>query len=72
MERDGLIERVADPDDRRRARIHLSRHARQLQPRLVKAGHHVNARATEGLQPDELAAFMKTLAQLIENLQTGP
>jgi len=71
MERDGLIERVADPHDQRRVRIHLSRHARQLQSRLARAGYDVNARATEGLQPDELAAFMKTLAQLVENLQTS-
>ena len=71
MERDGLIERVADQHDRRRIRIHLSRHARELQPRLAQAGHQVNTRATEGLHPDELAAFMNTLARLLTNLHTG-
>lgn len=72
MERDGLIERIADPSDRRRVRIHLTRHARQLQSRLAKAGHEVNAQAVEGLRPNELAAFMKTLRQLVENLEARP
>jgi DNA-binding MarR family transcriptional regulator len=71
MERDGLIERVTDPHDRRRTRIHLTRHARQLESRLANAGHDVNTRAAAGLQPDELATFVKTLARLAGNLQTG-
>ncbi|HCT80013.1 MAG TPA: MarR family transcriptional regulator [Micromonosporaceae bacterium] len=72
MERDGLIERIADPSDRRRVRIHLTRHSRQLQSRLAKAGHEVNSQAVAGLRPNELAAFMKTLRRLVESLEALP
>jgi DNA-binding MarR family transcriptional regulator len=69
MERDGLVERVADPDDRRRVRIRVSKHARELEPLLAAAGHRVNARATAGLASDEIAAFMRTLDHVVANLR---
>lgn len=68
MERDGLIRRTSDPEDKRRARITLTEHANTLRPNLIQAGHHVNAIAGEGLTPAQLAAFRETLHHMIANL----
>lgn len=68
MQRDGLIERVPDPADRRRSLVLLTERARQLEDDLVAAARAVNATATEGLDEGEVTAFMATLAALIDNL----
>jgi len=71
MERDGLIIRDPDPADGRRVRIRLTPLALKHQSPLAQAGHAVNARATAGLEPAELSAFLTTLARLVANLQAA-
>jgi DNA-binding MarR family transcriptional regulator len=68
MQRDGLIERVPDPADSRRSLVLLTDQARQLEDELVAAARAVNATATRGLDDAQVAAFMATLATLIDNL----
>lgn len=72
MERDGLIARTADPDDRRRTRIHLTPKARDLEPVLVASAREVNSAATAGLSEGEIAAFLSTMQRLIANLERAP
>lgn len=69
MERDGLIRRVPDPADRRRARVMLTTQARRLEGDLVSAARGVNSAATRGLSDGEVAALMRTIAQVIDNLE---
>jgi DNA-binding MarR family transcriptional regulator len=71
MERDGLVRRVPDPADARRARVMLTPLARQLQPALTDAARQVNADATRGLSDREAKAFMTTLARVIGNLEAA-
>src|ERR687897_308190 len=68
MERDGLIRRTPDPDDRRRARIHLTPKARALEPTLAAAARGINARAVDGLTRGEAEQLMGILARVIGNL----
>lgn len=68
MERDGLITREPDPDDRRRSRVRLTPHARQIEPELIAAARTINARATRGLSDEERDAFLESLAVVIANL----
>ena len=68
MERDGLIRRVPDPHDRRRALVMLTPRARRLEDRLVAAARGVNTAATEALGDREREAFMRTLTRLIDRL----
>lgn len=70
MERDGLVERVPDPSDGRRALVMLTRRARGLEPDLTAAAREVNSVAVDGLDADEIDAFMRTLDRLIANLET--
>ncbi|MGH3481936.1 MAG: MarR family winged helix-turn-helix transcriptional regulator [Nocardioidaceae bacterium] len=68
MERDGLVERVPDPSDGRRALVMLTERARRLETDLTTAAREVNAIAVEGLTRAEADAFMRTLDRLIANL----
>ncbi|MBB2911079.1 DNA-binding MarR family transcriptional regulator [Streptosporangium becharense] len=69
MQRDGLVERAADPADRRRVLITLTGRARELESDLVRAAGEVNAVVTRGLTEEEVTGFMLTLSRLIENLE---
>lgn len=68
MQRDGLIDRVPDPADGRRALVTLTPRARDLQDPLVAAARAVNTTATCGLDPAQTAAFLAALAGAIDNL----
>ena len=70
MERDGLILRSVDPGDRRRAPVHLTDHARELERPLTQAARDINATAIRNLRPEERQALMQTLAHLIDALES--
>jgi DNA-binding MarR family transcriptional regulator len=69
MERDGLIKRVADPDDGRRAHITLTPRTRGLQGTLLAAARQVNGVATEGMSAAEVAEFMSRIERMIGNFE---
>jgi hypothetical protein len=68
MERDGLIVRQPDPADARRARVHLTTHARSLQAPLFRAARHVNKQTTAGLSAAEQKQFVRLLQGAIAAL----
>lgn len=72
MERDELIRRAPDPHDGRRTRVLLTARSRALKRPLVAAARDVNATATAGLSEREIAAFMRTLTRMIDNLEREP
>jgi DNA-binding MarR family transcriptional regulator len=69
MERDGLIKRVADPNDGRQSHIHLTRKGRALEDALVAGAKDTNAMALAGLTAAECAQFAKLARRMIENLE---
>jgi DNA-binding MarR family transcriptional regulator len=71
MERDGLVRRLPDPGDGRRAVVMLTERARDLEDALVDSARSVNSDATKDINDDELAAFMATLARIISNLEAN-
>ena len=71
MERDGLIERTPDPADGRRSFISLTRRARELQETLASAARAVNETATQGISDDAVDTLMKTVQQMIRNLEAA-
>lgn len=68
MERDGLIERLPDPDDRRRSRVVLTPKARGLRDDLLAAAREVNSIATVGLNEHEAEAFLTAVSTAVGNL----
>ncbi|MFD3509366.1 MarR family winged helix-turn-helix transcriptional regulator [Nocardia sp. NPDC058666] len=69
MERDGLIARVPDPRDGRRALIYLTDRSRALRTALTSAAQDVNDLATAGFT--DVDAFLRMARQSIDNLEAA-
>lgn len=64
----GLVERRADPADRRAWRIHLSEKGEGLIERLLPFGQQTLDAALDGVDAADRAQFMATLARVRHNL----
>ena len=65
MERDGLVTRTPDPNDRRASRITLTERGWALRDQLVPLAAGVNRSATAALTDDEVAALRRLLSKLV-------
>ena len=70
MERDGLIRRVGDPSDRRRALIHLTDRAKGFKKDLMERARQVPKQALAGLSPADQDHLFHLLGAMVDNLQT--
>jgi len=70
LERDGLVVRHADPDDRRASRIRLTPAGRRTLDRVLKARRAWLDRLVEGWSPDDLAQFGSLLARFTASLES--
>ena len=68
MEREGLIVRTRDDDDRRQIRVDMTPKGRTLHGRLRTTAQAVGARATAGISERDEATLRRVLARLRENL----
>ena len=68
LEEGGLVDRVADPADRRAWRLHVTAKAQPLIEKLRKIADQLIAEAFADLTPDQLDAARTTLAKIRENL----
>jgi DNA-binding MarR family transcriptional regulator len=68
----GLVERRADPTDRRAVRIHLTRPAARLEKTVRAVVDQALARAAEGIAPRELEIARKVLKQFLTNALSRP
>lgn len=69
MERDGLIQRVADPEDKRRSRIHLTERAKEFKDALMEKARAVPQLALANLGSADQDRVFSLLGQMIENLK---
>jgi DNA-binding MarR family transcriptional regulator len=65
MERDGLVTRTPDPNDRRASRITLTERGWNLRDALIPLAADVNTEATHSLTEDEVATLRRLLARLV-------
>ena len=65
LERDGLVTREPDPDDRRSSRIALTERGRNLRNTLVPKAARVNQDATASLSDEEVATLRRLLVKLL-------
>lgn len=68
MERDGLITRHENPDDRRAQLIRLTPEARKLEDDATAAANAVNDKALAGFSAEERRAFVAMMARAIAAL----
>jgi DNA-binding MarR family transcriptional regulator len=68
LERDGLVARVPDPEDRRSVRAHLSEQGARLIQRIWKEFMQRSLVVVEGLPPEDLERVRHTCLQLISRI----
>lgn len=68
MERDGLVKRKPDPNDRRAQRVLLTSKAKKLESTLADAAKAVNKTALGELKKKDKKALMAAMAAIIDNL----
>ncbi len=69
MERDDLIRRQADPNDRRAQRIHLTSHGKAARDPALAVVEKVLGKVTRGVAEEDLALTKATLQKLLDNVQ---
>lgn len=69
MERDGLIVRTPDPNDRRSALVSLSKLGRQRAAEALTSAQDVNGLALAGFKPAERELLLEMLRRVAENLE---
>ncbi len=67
LERDGLVERVPDPNDRRSVRARLTEAGRVRIEAIWKEGFEHQFEVAEGLKHEDLAQLRHLCLQLVEN-----
>jgi DNA-binding MarR family transcriptional regulator len=67
LERDGLVERVPDPDDRRSVRANLTAAGRVRIESIWKEGVEHQHEVVDGMNKDDLAQLRHLCLQLVEN-----
>lgn len=70
MERDGLIKRRADTDDRRRAHVFLTARAKDIQAQVMEAARAVSNRTVARLSAGEQDDMFRLVARMVENLKS--
>lgn len=70
MERDGLIRRKADSDDRRRAHVFLTARAKEIQAQVMEAARAVSNRTVAHLSAGEQDDMFRLVARMVDNLKT--
>jgi DNA-binding MarR family transcriptional regulator len=68
MERDGLIERSPDPNDRRSALVSLTEVGRERAQQALASAIEVNAIAASRLSAAELATYLELVARIVATL----
>lgn len=69
LEKQQLVRRVADAQDRRASRVYLGRRAGPMLERLHEIARATNERASFGLDPAALETLLASLARVRANLQ---
>jgi len=72
LERDGLVRRVADKDDSRAVRVHLTEKGRETHERLWPHLASAYQQMFSGISEAEQRAFVATLQTVLKNVRKHP
>ncbi|MCA0202317.1 MAG: MarR family transcriptional regulator [Proteobacteria bacterium] len=70
MERDGLIKRKADTNDRRRSHVFLTARAKDIQAQVMEAARAVSNRTVARMSASEQDDMFRLVARMVENLKS--
>ena len=69
MERDGLINRKDDDDDKRRSLVYLTPRAREMQAQVMEGARSVSNQTVKGLSASDQDDMFRLVARMVENLK---
>lgn len=69
MERDGLVQRQPDPDDKRSSLITLTQEAEAKIPQIMATLHQGNDEALAGFSDEEKELLLNLLRRVVSNLE---
>jgi DNA-binding MarR family transcriptional regulator len=72
LERDGLVKRVADKDDSRAVRIHITQKGRETHEQLWPHLANAYKQMFRGISDAEQRAFVATLQTILKNVRKHP
>lgn len=72
MQESGLVERRADPADRRAWLLHLTARGREIIDRLQPLAQEMSGKAMAGIDDAEKAELLRILETMLENLTGKP
>lgn len=67
MERDGWVERISSPNDRRVKHIRITSNVAPVWKTITECGERIRQQATEGLQEADVAHLIATLQRICSN-----
>lgn len=68
MERDGLVKRTRDPDNRRAIRVELTAKGEQMFEHLREAAKTYDRQIRRGISPDDVDRVRELLTRIAENV----
>ena len=68
MERDNLVKRIPDENDKRQTRIYLTEYAKELMPKLLGITDNINASILQCLTDKEKTQFISLLEKIYQNV----
>jgi DNA-binding MarR family transcriptional regulator len=68
MEKSGLIRRVRDADDKRKAQVWLTPKAKRMREELLQLARTITDEAEQGISRTDLAVFRRAIAAMTANL----
>lgn len=71
LESDGLVERQADPNDRRSKRAQLTRTGTRELSEILAVGQSLRAWLLDGMNQDEIVKVGELMTRLVQRLESG-
>ncbi|AKB80744.1 Transcriptional regulator, MarR family [Methanosarcina barkeri 3] len=67
LEKEGIVYRITDPEDKRIKRLYLTEKGRKLKPEMRKIGFEMNSLLLKGFDSDELPSAIEIVRKIALN-----
>lgn len=68
MEKDGLVKRLKNPDDRRAIKLMLTEKGERQRERFLPEGEKMSNIFAEGLTEEEIETFIRVIKKMVKNI----
>ncbi|GAA0727488.1 hypothetical protein GCM10008905_25120 [Clostridium malenominatum] len=69
MEREGIVERIKNSEDRRVTKLHLTKEGKEKREEILPVGEEFSREGIDGISEEHLAVFKEVLEKIIINVK---